>query len=328
MFPGMEAMQPVSVVAPAVHDVEAAAAPTGAGEVVVTDGLTTWYGRTPGVTDLTITLWRGEAFGFLGPNGAGKTTTIRTLLDFIRPTRGTARIFGLDSRRDSVAIKRRIGYLPAELALYDDMTGADMLRYFANLRGGVDWRTVQRLAERLQCDLHQRIRSLSHGNKRKVGIVQAFMHRPELLVLDEPTSGLDPLIQQEFHQLVDEARAAGASVLLSSHVLPEVERICDRVGILSRSRLVTVEHIATLKERSLRRVDVSFAAPVTRTEFAALQGVRDVAVDGATLHCAVTGAVDALVKACARHTVLDMVVREPTLEEIFLAYYGENGSAA
>jgi ABC-2 type transport system ATP-binding protein len=296
--------------------------------VIETRGLTKLYGRTPGISDLSITLCRGEAFGFLGPNGAGKTTTIRTLLDFIRPTRGTASIFGLDSRGDSVAVKRRIGYLPAELALYDDMTGAELLRYFANLRGGVQWRDVEELAERLRCDLHQRIRSLSHGNRRKVGIVQAFMHHPELLVLDEPTSGLDPLIQQEFHAIVDEARTAGASVLLSSHVLPEVERLCDRVGILSHGRLVAVEHILTLKERCLRRVEISFAMPVSAAEFERIPGVRDVDVEGGVLRCTVSGAIDPLVKAAARHTVIDMVMREPSLEEIFLTYYGEHDADA
>ncbi len=295
---------------------------------VVTDGLTKLYGRTVGVQDLSITLWPGEAFGFLGPNGAGKTTTIRTLLDFIRPTRGTATIFGLDSRRDSVAVKRRIGYLPAELSLYGEMTGHEYLRHFALLRGGVDQRYVGALGERLRCDMHLKIRSLSHGNQRKVGIIQAFMHRPELLVLDEPTSGLDPLVQQEFHAIVDEARAAGAGVLLSSHVLPEVERICDRVGILSHGRLVTVEHIATLKERSLRRVEITFATPVATAEFERIQGVSGVEVEGAALRCAVSGAIDPLVKAAARHTVLDMVIREPSLEEIFLTYYGEHDGDA
>jgi len=317
----------VSVAAPAVAPAAGLAADRGI-PVVATAGLTTCYGRTPGITDLSITLWRGEAFGLLGPNGAGKTTTIRTLLDFIRPSRGSATIFGLDSRRDSVEVKRRIGYLPAELALYDDMTGAELLRWFANLRGEVRWSTVETLAERLRCDLQVKLRALSHGNRRKVGIVQAFMHEPELLVLDEPTSGLDPLVQQEFHAIVDEARGRGASVLLCSHVLPEVERLCDRVGILAHSRLVAVEHIAALKERSLRRVEVSFATAVARRDFEGLPGIGDVSVEGSTLRCAVTGAIDPLVKACAAYTVLDMVVREPSLEEIFLAYYGEDGHHA
>ena len=192
------------------------------GDVIVAEGLTKSYGAERGVIDLSFAVAPGEVFGYLGPNGAGKTTTIRTLLDFIRPTAGRARIFDLDSTVGSIEIHRRTGYLPGELALYERMTAADYLTHFAALRGGIDWGDVRRLAERLDLRLETRIRSLSHGNKQKAGLVQAFMHRPELLVLDEPTTGLDPLVQQEVHTMIAEARLGGSTVFLSSHVMPEV----------------------------------------------------------------------------------------------------------
>jgi ABC-2 type transport system ATP-binding protein len=205
--------------------------------VIEIQGLTKFYGRNRGVADLAFSVEAGEVFGYLGPNGAGKTTTIRLLLDLIRPTRGTARLFGLDARRDGTAARRRIGYLPGELALDPRMTGRNALGLLGRLRGPVDWPEVQRLAERLGCDLSRRVGALSHGNRQKLGLIQAFMHRPELLVLDEPTLGLDPLVQHEFYLMVEEARAAGRTVFISSHVLPEVERLCDRVAIIRAGRL-------------------------------------------------------------------------------------------
>ncbi|MGZ8605738.1 MAG: ABC transporter ATP-binding protein, partial [Actinomycetota bacterium] len=197
-------------------------------DAVAVERLTKSYGGVRGVEDLTFSVAPGEVFGYLGPNGAGKTTTIRTLLDFIRPTSGRASVLGLDARSDSVEIHRRTGYLPGEMALYDRLTGAEYVQHLAALRGGVEWAFVVELAERLACDLSVRIRSLSHGNKQKVALIQAFMHRPELLVLDEPTQGLDPLVQQEFHRIVEDVRRDGRTVFLSSHVMPEVERLCDR----------------------------------------------------------------------------------------------------
>ena len=199
---------------------------------IVTQGLTKSYGSSRGIVDVSMTIEAGEVFGFLGPNGAGKTTTIRTLLDFIRPTAGRATVLGLDPHRNSVEIHRRVGYLPGEFSLYEHMTGRDYLGFFATLRGGVDQQVIDALAERLQSDLDTKIASLSHGNRQKIGLVQAFMHQPPLLILDEPTQGLDPIVQQTFHGLVLEARQAGQTVFLSSHVLSEVERVCDRVGII------------------------------------------------------------------------------------------------
>jgi ABC-2 type transport system ATP-binding protein len=294
-----------------------------AGPVIETDGLTKYYGKHLGIEDLTFSVRSGEVFGFLGPNGAGKTTTIRTLLDLIRPTRGRASVFGLDSRRDGVAIRRRLGYVPGELALYDRMTGSDMLRFLGDLRGGVDRARVRDLAERLDAPLHRRIRTLSHGNKQKIGLIQGFMHAPDLVVLDEPTQGLDPLMQNEVHRLIREARADGRTVLLSSHDLPEVEALCDRVGIIRAGSLITVEEVAALKARALRRLEIHFAQPVAADSFAHLPGVQDVSVSDSVLRCTVEGSLDALIKAAASHTVVNLISEEPNLEEIFLAYYGE-----
>ncbi len=297
-------------------------------DVIHAENLTKFYGKQRGIIDLSLEVSRGEVFGYLGPNGAGKTTTIRTLMDFIRPTRGRASIFGLDTRRRSREIRRHIGYLPGEMALYENMTGGDLLRYLGNLRGGVDWAVVEGLAERLDLNLNQRIRSLSHGNKQKVGLVQAFMNRPQLLVLDEPTTGLDPLMQQQFYQIVAEARANGQTVLLSSHVLPEVERVCDRVAIIREGRLVAVETVASLKARPLRRLEIHFASTVPLDAFKDLPGVSDVSVDSTVLRCTIVGKLDAVVKAAARYEVVTMVTHEPTLEEVFLTYYGGGVSRA
>src|SRR5690606_8262028 len=298
--------------------------------IIQTHRLTKSYGRSRGIVDLDLAVEQGEVFGYLGPNGAGKTTTIRTLLGFLRPTSGGAAIFGLDSQRDAVAIRRRLGNLPGELALDPNLTGEQLLRYLANLRGGVEWAYVQELADRLDADLSRPTRAYSHGNKQKLGLIQAIMHRPELLILDEPTTGLDPLVQQAFYRMVDEARSRGQTVFLSSHILPEVERVCDRVGIIREGRLVAVEHIADLKARALRRLEIDFAEPVPARAFENLPGVTDLAVEDSRLRCTVAGSLDAVVKAAAQFTVLNIRSEEPSLEEIFLNFYagGEETRAA
>jgi ABC-2 type transport system ATP-binding protein len=293
-----------------------------AGDVVVTEHLTKSYDASRGIVDVSMTIAAGEVFGFLGPNGAGKTTTIRTLLDFIRPTSGRASVLGMDPRTASVEVHRRVGYLPGEFAAYEHMTGREYLAYFAGLRGGVDQRVVDTLAERLQSDLSVRIASLSHGNTQKLGLIQAFMHQPTLLILDEPTQGLDPIVQQRFHALVLEARAAGQTVFLSSHDLPEVERVCDRVGIIRDGRLITVEDVGSLKARAVRMLEIRFASPVPADAFSGLPGVRDVEVHGDVVRCTVAGAMDPLVKAAARFEVVDVTSHEPSLEDIFLTFYG------
>ncbi len=291
-------------------------------------GLTKDYGGGRGVFDLDLAVRRGEVFGYLGPNGAGKTTTIRLLLDLIRPTRGRAEVLGLDPRTASVEIRRRLGYVPGELALYERLTARDLFTYFGSLRGGVDRKGVEVLARRLDLDLGRRIRDLSHGNKQKVGLVQAFMHRPELLVLDEPTSGLDPLVQQEFHRLLLEVAEEGRTVFLSSHVLHEVEHIADRVGIIREGRLVVVEGVGALKAKAVRRLELQLARPAPADAFHGLPGVRGVEVEGATVRLEVTGSVDAVIKRAAELEVLDVTSHEPDLEEIFLAYYREASSRA
>ena len=291
--------------------------------VVHTEGLTRFYGKRRGILDVSLGVKRGEVFGYLGPNGAGKTTTIRVLLNLIRPSRGRAELFGLDVTRHGVETKRRIGYLPGELALYENLTGADLLRHLGHLRGGVEWTYVEQLASRLECELAPRLRTLSHGNRQKLGLIQAFMNKPDLLILDEPTLGLDPLMQQEFYRLISETRQDGRTVFLSSHNMPEVERVCDRVGIIREGSLIAVEDIDRLKARAVRRIEIRFAGPVPRERFDGIDGVRDVSVDGTVLSCAVVGDLDALVKAAAKLKVVNIVSHEPSLEEVFLTFYNQ-----
>jgi ABC-2 type transport system ATP-binding protein len=291
--------------------------------VVRTEGLTKFYGDRRGLEDLDLEIRPGEVFGYLGPNGAGKTTTIRLILDVIRPTRGRVTVLGTDPR--DARVRGRIGYLPGELALEGRERARDYLAFLGGVRGGVSRERIGALAERLEADLSAPMGRLSKGNKQKVGLIQAFMHEPEFLILDEPTSGLDPLVQQEFLAMVREVRASGRTVLMSSHVLAEVENVSDRVGIVRAGRLVAVEDIAALREKAVRLVEFHFDAPVPREAFEGLAGVRDLRVEGASVRCTIDGRPDALVKAAARFTVVHMVSAEPDLEEIFLTYYSEEG---
>ena len=266
---------------------------------IATRDLTKRYGSRRGITELTLEVRRGEVFGFLGPNGAGKTTTIRTLLDLLRPTSGTARLLGMDARRDRAEIHRRVGYLPGEFACYPNLTGREYLTYLTSLRGGVEKRYVAELAESLDADLDRRIASLSHGNKQKLGLIQAFMHRPELLILDEPTQGLDPLIQRQFHGMIADARAAEQTVFLSSHDLPEVAHVCDRVGLVREGALIEVAGVGDLKMRSARRVEVRFARPVRRAAFERVPGVGELRIEGDLVRCKGSGSIGPLIKALA-----------------------------
>jgi len=290
--------------------------------VIEIEKLTKSYGSHRGIIEVDLTVEQGEVFGFLGPNGAGKTTTIRTLLDLIRPTSGLARVFGIESSADPVAIHRRIGYLPGEFALYDRLTGSQHLEYFANLRGGVDKAYQASLVERFDLDPTRKFKEYSKGNKQKVALVIALQHRPELLLLDEPTSGLDPLVQQTFFIILREAVADGATVFLSSHILSEVEKTADRVGIIREGRLVKLGTVDDLRDLAHHQVELRFAGEVPAPAFEALPGVSEVVVEGHVLRLRVAGAITPVVQAAARYELLDFVSREPSLEETFLAQYG------
>ena len=291
--------------------------------MIKVSGLTKHYGRKRGVIDLSFEVHDGEVFGFLGPNGAGKTTTIRLLMALLFPSAGSAAIAGLDCWRHSVEVKRLVGYLPGELALDANLTGGQILTYFANLRAGVDWRYVEELVARLDLDTSRRFRHYSHGNKQKVGLIQALMHRPRLLILDEPTSGLDPLNQQEFQQLVSDARAEGRTVFLSSHVLSEVEATCDRVAIIRDGQLVRLGGVADLKDIRRHELELTFATAPPIDAFRSLAGMERVeaAPDGLSVRLVVQGDVDALIKLAARYPLVNIVSQEPSLEDIFLRYY-------
>ncbi|MBI2762781.1 MAG: ABC transporter ATP-binding protein [Chloroflexi bacterium] len=294
--------------------------------IIETSSLTKSYGPHRGIVEVNLEVHEGEIFGFLGPNGAGKTTMIRVLLDLIRPTSGSARVFGLDSVADPVAIRRRTGYLPGEFNLYDRLTGAETIEYFANLRGGVDRAYQRQLAESLDLDTSRRFREYSKGNKQKVGLIVALQHRPDLLILDEPTSGLDPLVQQTFNKLLFEARAEGRTIFLSSHIISEVERVCGRAAIIRDGRLVRVDSVAGLRDLAAHEVELRFPGPVPTAAFEAMDGVSNVEAEGDTLRLLVTGPIAPVVRAASAYDLTDFVSREPSLEEVFLAEYGHAGS--
>jgi ABC-2 type transport system ATP-binding protein len=289
------------------------------------------YGLGRGLFDLDLEVLPQEVFGFLGPNGSGKTTTIRCLMGMIQPTSGSAHVFGLDCRRDSVAVKRKVGYLPGDVPQFGSLRGKEVVAYLGGMRGGVDAKVVRGIAERFDLDLSRRFREYSSGNKQKLGILLAFMHRPELLILDEPTGGLDPLNQQEFYALLRESRAGGATVFLSSHILSEVEHVCDKVGIIRSGRLARVALLEELRHIRLHRVELEFApnAEVPEARLRTTAGVEDVAVSDHRVTCTVRGSFEPLLKTIGNARVTDMVSTEPTLEEIFLSYYTDtSGSTA
>ena len=283
------------------------------------------YGRTRALRGIDLTIEQGRIFGFLGPNGAGKTTTIRLLLDLIRPTSGAAAVLGLDCQRRSLEVRHRVGYLPGELRMYESMRGDELLDLIDSFRPEKrDPRYRRELLDRLGLDTARSVRTLSKGNKQKLGIVQALMHRPELLVLDEPTSGLDPLVQEEVARLLEDAVRDGRTVFFSSHVLPEVERLSQSVAIIREGRIVAVEDIARLKGRSVHVVEVTFAVEPPAHLFA-LPGVREIRRDGNMVHLQARDGIDAVIKAIARYPVLDLRTEQASLEDIFLAYYSDQG---
>ena len=295
--------------------------------VIQTEQLTKSYGVHRGIVDVDLTVNEGEVFGFLGPNGAGKTTTIRILLDLIRPTSGHARVFGVETTADPVAIHRRLGYLPGEWNLYDRLTGLETITYFANLRGGIDRSYVDELVRRLDLDPSRRFREYSRGNKQKVGLICALQHRPELLILDEPTSGLDPLLQHTFNELLYEARDEGRTVFLSSHIISEVERTCDRVAIIRDGRIVRVDTVEGVRALAAHEVELRFAAPVAAAPFQALEGVVNLVEEGRTLRMLVTGPIAPVVRLAGQYDLVDFVSREPSLEDVFLSEYESRAPA-
>jgi ABC-2 type transport system ATP-binding protein len=298
--------------------------------IIEVEGLTKSYGSKRGIINVSFHVEEGEVFGFLGPNGAGKTTTIRLLMALLRADAGIARITGLDCWRQSVEIKRLIGYLPGELSLDPGLTGGQILEYFGHLRGGVDQAYLKQLVKRLDLDPSRKFRQYSSGNKRKIGLIQAFMHRPRLLILDEPTSGLDPLNQQEFDQMVKEVRDEGRTVFLSSHILSEVEQTCTRVGIIREGQLVRVGGLTELKDIKRYEITITFANTVPAETFKQLPGVAEVETlaDGQTLRLTMQGEADAVIKAAAQHAVVTLTSHEPSLEDIFLRYYEGDGQAS
>lgn len=284
--------------------------------------LTKSYGNVQALRGVDLEVRRGEVFGFLGPNGAGKTTTIRCLLDLIRPDGGEIRVLGRDPRVDSLGVRQRTAYLPGELNLDANLTAEYTLRYLAELRGAsVDWNRARTLADRLRLDLKTRVKNMSKGNKQKVGVVQAFMAPAELLLLDEPTSGLDPLMQQEVHRLVGEARDAGATVFFSSHIISEVEAIAERVAIIRDGRIAETLNPHELVSLAVRRVRVRLHEPLPEGALADVPGVTDVKRDGATATVQIGGEMDGLIKALAAFPVIDLDIERPSLEEIFLTLY-------
>ena len=282
-------------------------------------GVTKSYGKARGVIDLDLEVRAGEVFGYLGPNGAGKTTTIRMLVDLIRPQKGKVEVLGASPA--DPAIRRRVGYLPGEAEFYEHMAAGDFLTYIGNLRGNGGSVLAGELSDRMDLDLSRRIGDLSKGNRQKLGLVQALMHRPELVVLDEPTSGLDPLVQQEVYRLIHELKDGGVTIFFSSHVLSEVERVADRVGIIRAGRLVEVEELEALRRRAVRTFEVVFDDVPSIAEFENLDGIRSADLQGSTLHCQVVGSIDQLVKAVASHPVRNLVSHGADLEALFLDYY-------
>ncbi|OIV37769.1 ABC transporter [Mangrovactinospora gilvigrisea] len=312
---------------------------SGGEAAVLAEGLSKEYGggrkRVRALDTLDLTVRRGEVFGYLGPNGAGKSTTIRMLLDLLRPTSGTVRVLGEEPRSGGPGLRRRVGYLAGDFVIEPRQTVGEALRFLAELRGGVPPMRIEGLAERLDLDLKRKVRQLSKGNRQKVGVVQAFMHRPELLILDEPTSGLDPLLQQEFLALVREAREDGRTVFMSSHIMSEVQAVADRVAVIREGRLLTVDTVDSLREHAVRHVAVRLdegPEEVDAEAFARTPGVRDLevrpaadAAGGSELRCTLDGRADGLVKALARYGVAALELEEPDLEEVFFTLYNHNG---
>lgn len=286
--------------------------------------LTKYYGSQKGVEEINLEVQNGEVFGFLGANGAGKSTTIRTVLNFIAPTKGSAEIFGMNSVTHSVQIKHRIGYLSGEAELYEEMTGKQLFEYLASFGNHIDWHYVDSLVERLQAQPEKKIKSLSKGNRQKVALIQAFMHQPDLLILDEPTNGLDPLMQKVFYQMVSEMKEKGKTVFLSSHNLNEVQKICDRAAFVRAGNLVAIENINEFQSLSYHRYIIEFAQSPDRAQFEQIPGVKNITIDGTTMHADVSGSVDQFIKTLAQVEIIALDEQDTSLEDVFMHYYTDD----
>jgi ABC-2 type transport system ATP-binding protein len=294
--------------------------------VIRTDGLTKRYGHTTALDSLDLTIEEGEVFGYLGPNGAGKSTTLSLLLGFIRPTAGAAHLFGLDAWADAPAIHRRLAYVPSEANLWPGLTGAETLRFLGNIHGSVDTAYRDELVDRFELVLDKKVRAYSHGNRQKVLLIAALASRPELLLLDEPTTGLDPLMEQVFRGCVHEARDRGQTVLLSSHILSEVEAVCDRVAMLRAGRIIETGRLDVLRGLAALHVSAQLSGPPP--DVSGLDGVVNVVVHGNRIECDVSGPMEPLLQALVEVGVQHMTTREPSLEELFVAHYGDVSQAA
>jgi len=294
---------------------------------LITRGLGKNYGHLAALVDMTLTVEKGVIFGFLGPNGAGKTTAIRVLMDEIRASSGGASILGLDTHKDSVALRHKIGYLPSEFTLYPNMTGADLIHFFANLRGGVDTDYVKVLVERFDVQMTKKIGDLSSGNQQKIGIIQAFMNKPEFLILDEPSGGLDPLMQREIQGLMRETADSGGTVFLSSHTLSEVQRVSDRVGIIRQGKLIALESIGSLRAKGIRKIEIELAREPDVSVFSGVPGIRSLLIERNRVFISHEGKMQTLLAAVMSKCELrDISTNEADLEEVFLTYYHEESA--
>jgi ABC-2 type transport system ATP-binding protein len=288
--------------------------------------LTKLYGTSRGVKDLNLTIGAGQIFGFLGPNGAGKTTTISMLVDLIRPTSGSINLFGLDSVKESLAIRRRIGFLAGDFALDKDLTGWEELEYLGNLKGGYDKKFVQSLAKRLDCNLSRPIHTLSRGNKQKVGLISALMHQPELLIFDEPTSGLDPLIQAEFNKIILEHKEQGKTAFISSHLLSEVQEICNEVAFIREGKFIATKKLSELASAAPKRVRIITKSETLPGALKKLRGIKHVIHTGNVIECSYEDGTDALIQFLAAYKLDDLTIQEADLETVFMGYYGEKNA--
>ena len=295
--------------------------------VIQAEKLTKYYGKARGIIDVDLSIYRGEVFGFLGPNGAGKSTTIRTLLDYIRPTSGSALVNGMDPQKEGANVRRSVGYLPSDFGTYSSLTAREYLHTLLSMMDFKGKERIEELSKRFKLDLSRRIKDFSRGNRQKVGLVSAFMHSPDLTILDEPTTGLDPLMQLEFYKLIQEEKAAGRTVFLSSHILVEVQTICDRVAIIKKGRLILTEKMTTFKTITGSVMRVKLSQKVDPGQFRSINGVSKADIDPEdenTLIITISTGIDKVIKKLAEHTVLDMDYEEISLEGLFLHFYEDD----